>query len=180
MRRNMAASLIEHGVIRTTAPKAKQLRRFVERLITAAKQGTLHARRQVIAALGDRDTFDDEGEPLEQTVIQKLFNEIAPRYADRPGGYTRIIRLAERRIGDAGEQVLLQLVEEAPAAPAEEPAKTSRRRRRAAKRHAAASEAAPEDQAVEEEAADEEPAGQGAAEEAPAEGEDAGAEEKPD
>jgi len=136
--RNMAASLIQHGAIRTTESKAKQLRRFVEKLITTAKKDTLHARRQVIAALTDRVIFDDQGEPTDQRIVQKLFNEIAPRYAERPGGYTRIIHLAERRIGDAGRQVLLQLVEETP--PEQTPARAgaSRRKARAAKRHDAA------------------------------------------
>ena len=112
LRRNMAASLFQHGTIRTTGPKAKELRRFAERLITIAREGTLHARRRVIALLRDREMCDNNGEFLDKTVVQKLFDEIAPRYAERPGGYTRIIRLAERRIGDAGQQVLLQLVEE--------------------------------------------------------------------
>ena len=131
LRRNMAASLFEHEAIRTTETKAKELRPFVERLITMARRNTLHARRQVIAALQDRAMADKdkEGELLDQSVVQKLFSEIAPRYANRPGGYTRIIRLADRRIGDAGKQVLLQLVEAVK--PAAEP--TSRRRRRGAK-----------------------------------------------
>ena len=140
----MAASLFEHGAIRTTAPKAKELRRFAEKLITLARKNTLHARRLVIAQLGhDRSIVDDEGEVQDQTVIQKLFSEIAPRYADRPGGYTRIIRLAERRIGDAGRQVILQLVEEASTSGDGASQGASRRRRRAAKRHEAAAEAAP-------------------------------------
>jgi len=139
----MAAALFEHGAIRTTEAKAKELRRFVEKLITMAKQGTLHARRRVISALGrDRNLFGEEGELLEQTVIQKLFDEIAPRYADRPGGYTRIIRLAERRIGDAGRQVILQLVEETTAETRSGAKGASRRRHRAAKRHEAVSAAA--------------------------------------
>ncbi len=95
LRRNMAASLFQHGAIRTTEPKAKELRRFVERLITTARKGTLHARRQVIALLQDRDIVNAEGEAEGQTIVQKLFNDIAPRYAERPGGYTRIIRLGE-------------------------------------------------------------------------------------
>ncbi len=114
MRRNMAISLFQHGAIRTTEVKAKELRAFVEKLITTARQGTLHARRQVISVLGNQPLYDGEGDSLDQTIIQKLFDEIAPRYIDRPGGYTRIIRLAERRIGDAGRQVILQLVEEGP------------------------------------------------------------------
>ena len=139
MRRNMAVSLFAAGAIRTTEVKAKELRRFVERLITVAKEGTLHARRRVIAALGnDRMLVDDEGEPQDQTVVQKLFDEIAPRYADRPGGYTRLIRVSERRIGDAGQQVIMQLIEDKPGQSGGGTQATSRRRRRAAKRHEAA------------------------------------------
>ena len=156
LRRNMAASLIQHGAIRTTEAKAKELRRFVERLITIAKAGTLQARRRVLAKLGDRDMFDNEGELVEQTLVQKLFSEIAPQCADRPGGYTRIIRISDRRIGDAGRQVILQLVGQMSAGKAGE--KTSRRRRRTARRQAAAEQAAeqaeekvqPQDQKAEE------------------------------
>ena len=138
LRRNLAVSLIEHGAIRTTEAKAKELRRFIEKLITAAKTGTLHARRRVLAAMGDRDMFDDEGELLDKTVVQKLFDEVAPRYAARPGGYTRIVRISDRRIGDAGRQVILQLVEETAVAEKGAEKQPSRRRRRAAKRQAAA------------------------------------------
>jgi large subunit ribosomal protein L17 len=162
----MAASLFQYGAIRTTGPKAKELRRFVEKLITQAKKNTLHARRMVISALGrDRAMFDVEEERMDKSVVQKLFDEIAPKYADRPGGYTRIVRLAERRIGDAGEQVILQLVEEGKSAPAAAAAAgTSRRRRRATKRHAAATDAAAQiDQAATSKA------DQAQAEEAPAE-----------
>jgi large subunit ribosomal protein L17 len=135
LRRNMASSLIQHGAIRTTEPKAKELRRFVERIITIARQNTLHARRQVIALLQDRAMADNEGTIQDKSVVQKLFDEVAPRYVNRPGGYTRIIRLAERRIGDAGSQVMLQLVEDKAASPDGEAATpTGRRRRRAAKR----------------------------------------------
>jgi len=136
MRRNLAASLFEHGAVRTTRAKAREVRPFVERLITIARAGTLHARRRVIALLGDRAMVDkeDPDEMADRTLIQKLFEEVAPRYVDRPGGYTRIIHLPERRIGDASEQVLLQLVEAAPAAGGEAPATASRRRRRAGRR----------------------------------------------
>jgi large subunit ribosomal protein L17 len=118
LRRNLAASLIEHGAIRTTLIKAKEVRPFVERLITLARKGTLHARRRVIAVLRDRAMADkdDPDELAEKSVVQKLFDEVAPRYAQRPGGYTRIIHLPERRIGDGGRQALLQLVEETPPA----------------------------------------------------------------
>ena len=111
LRRNLAASLIQHGAIRTTEAKAKELRPFVERLITVARQGTLHARRRVISMLQDRDMVDDEGNLLDKTVVGKLIDEVAPKYVSRNGGYTRIIRLSDRRIGDGGVQVLLQLVE---------------------------------------------------------------------
>jgi large subunit ribosomal protein L17 len=136
LRQNMARALFQHGAIRTTEVKAKQLRGFVEKLITTAKKGTLHARRLVVKELGDRLMFDDEGDPMDQTVVQKLFDEVAPRYADRPGGYTRIIRISDTRIGDAGRQVILQLVEEEAAEG--DSGGTSRRKARAAKRHEAA------------------------------------------
>jgi len=138
----MAHSLIEHGAIRTTEPKAKELRRFVERIITLAREGTLHSRRRVLAEMGDRSIVDTEGEVQDKTVVQKLFDEIAPRYTDRPGGYTRIIRLPDRRIGDAGVQVLLQLVEETPAAEAPGGSRSARRRARAKKRREQAGEPA--------------------------------------
>jgi len=145
----MALSLFQHGAIRTTAPKAKELRRFVEKMITVARRGTLAARRLVLAELGDRLMVDNEGELQEKTVVQKLFDEIAPKYADRPGGYTRIIRLSERRIGDGGQQVLLQLVEAAKAEPEGPQKGGSRRARRRARLHAAAEKAAHEQKAAE-------------------------------
>jgi large subunit ribosomal protein L17 len=132
----MAASLIEHGAIRTTNVKAKELRPFIEGLITLAKKNTLHARRQVIAQMNDRAIANNEGEIQDLSVVQKLFTEIAPRYAARNGGYTRIIRLAERRIGDAGKQSLLQLVEETKTT-GETPTAGGRGRRQRAKRIAA-------------------------------------------
>jgi len=138
LRRNQAASLFQHGAIKTTQVKAKELRRFVEKLITMARKNTLAARRQVISLLRDRDMVDDKGELQDLSVVQKLFREIAPRYADRPGGYTRIIRLSDRRIGDAGVQVMLQLVGETSASDKASSPTESRRRRRAAKRQAAA------------------------------------------
>ena len=166
MRRNMASALIQHGAIRTTEAKAKHLKRFVEKLITVAKKGTLHARRQVIARLQDRDiyTYDaktDDYDREDQTVIQKLFDVIAPRYADRPGGYTRIIHLAERRIGDAGKQVILQLIEDEPSRAGT--GGDSRRGARAAKRLRAAEgiekiqAQAPTDEPAEEAPVDETP-----------------------
>ncbi len=112
MRRNLAASLIEHETISTTIEKAKEVKPFVEKLITLAKKGTLQSRRQVISLLGNRDVIDCEGDKPEKkgTVVGKLFSEVGPRYLDRKGGYTRIIRLSLRRLGDNGQLVLLQLV----------------------------------------------------------------------
>ena len=112
MRRNLVASLFEHETISTTVEKAKEVRSFAEKLITLAKKGTLTARRQSIALLGNRDiTIDSESEESGgKTVIGKLFSELGPRYLDRTGGYTRIIRLPKRRLGDNGQLVLLQLV----------------------------------------------------------------------
>jgi len=147
MLRNLAASLIEHGTVRTTQAKAKLVRPFVEKLITTARRGDLHARRRVIALLQDRSMVDEQGEPAEKTVVTRLFDEIAPRYVNRSGGYTRIIHLSERRIGDSGSQVLIQLIEQDTTAAAESPATQSRRKRRAAKRHQAAAAGGSQDQA---------------------------------
>jgi large subunit ribosomal protein L17 len=112
MRRNMAVSLFEHETISTTIRKAKEVKSFAEKMITLAKRGTLAARRRAIALLGDRDIIKEEdGEPVRKgTIIGKLFSELGPRYLDRKGGYTRIIHLAKRRLGDNSELVLLQLV----------------------------------------------------------------------
>jgi len=112
MRRSLAASLFEHETISTTIEKAKEVKAFAEKLITLAKKGTLAARRRAIAMLGDRDIigFEDSKAVKKGTIIGKLFSELGPRYLDRPGGYTRIIRLSLRRLGDNGRLVLLQLV----------------------------------------------------------------------
>jgi len=112
--RNMVTSLFEYGRITTTLPKAKELRRVAERLVTIAKKAhavegdsqqeqakRLHYKRQALRVLRKRD------------VMVKLFDEIAPRYADRPGGYTRIVKLARPRKGDAADMAVIELVEEA-------------------------------------------------------------------
>ena len=114
MRRNLTASLFEHETISTTGDKAKEIRSFAEKLITLAKKGTLAARRRAISLLGDRDiiSYEDGRAVKTGTVVGKLFSELGPRYLDRPGGYTRIIRLALRRLGDNSQLVLLQLVGE--------------------------------------------------------------------
>ena len=112
MRRNMVSSLFEHETISTTMPKAKEVRGFAEKLISLAKKGDLASRRRAIALLNNRAIFKEENGNNVQvdTVVGKLFSEIGPRYLDRPGGYTRIIRLSKRRLGDNGQLVLLQLV----------------------------------------------------------------------
>ena len=129
MRRNLVASLIQHETISTTIEKAKEVKPFAEKLITLARKGTLQSRRRAIALLGNRDIVEDvEGQAVRKgTVVGKLFSEIGPRYLDRPGGYTRIVRLSLRRLGDNGQLVLLQLVgeDEKP----EKQAKTSDKKR---------------------------------------------------
>ena len=114
LRRNLVISLFQHETISTTLEKAKEVKAFAEKLITLAKKGTLSARRQAISLLGNSDlVIYEDGKPVKKgTVIGKLFSEIGPRYLDRPGGYTRIIRLSLRRLGDNGRLVLLQLVGE--------------------------------------------------------------------
>ena len=125
MRRNIVASLIQHETISTTMEKAKEVKPFAEKLITLAKKGTLQSRRRAIALLGNRNIVDfEEGEHVAKgTVIGKLFSELGPRYLDRPGGYTRIVRLSLRRLGDNGQLVLLQLV-----GPDEKPSKKKTKR----------------------------------------------------
>ena len=112
LRRNLAASLFEHGTISTTREKAKFVKPFAEKLITLARNGSLHARRHAIALLQDRAICKiEDGRPVKVgSVIQKLFSEIGPQFAQRNGGYTRIINLPLRRIGDNSQLVLLQLV----------------------------------------------------------------------
>ena len=102
--RNMVTSLIEAGQIETTEMKAKELSSVMDELVTLAKRGDLHARRQA-AAYVRNVVVDDNG----QTALQKLFNEIAPKYADRNGGYTRIVKIGQRK-GDGALEVVLELV----------------------------------------------------------------------
>ena len=97
MLRNLATSLFRHERIETTTAKAKELRPYAERLITLARRGDLHARRLVARKIQDRE------------VLGKLFDEISTRYAERPGGYTRILKLGNRK-GDAAEISLIELV----------------------------------------------------------------------
>lgn len=112
LRRSLVQSLFEHGKIRTTLPKAKEVRAFAEKLITIARTGTLAARRRVISLMQDRRLVDKDQEFTGQSVVQKLFSEVAPKFAGRNGGYTRIIKLSDHRIGDGASLVLLQLLTE--------------------------------------------------------------------
>jgi large subunit ribosomal protein L17 len=136
MRRNLVASLIQHETISTTIEKAKEVKAFAEKLITLARKGTLSARRRAITLLGDRDIIDyEDGKAVKKgTLIGKLFSEIGPRYIDRPGGYTRIIRLSLRRLGDNGQVVLLQLVGPEETSKKETKAASKKRSRKRAKK----------------------------------------------
>ncbi|MGM9912557.1 50S ribosomal protein L17 [Floccifex sp.] len=102
--RNMATSLIVNGQIETTEMKAKELSSVVDKLVTLAKRNDLHARRQVLAYVRDVEV-DETG----TTAVQKLFNEIAPSYADRNGGYTRVVKTRIRR-GDAAPMAIVEFV----------------------------------------------------------------------
>ena len=131
---NLATSLFEHGRIKTTEPKARALRPYAEKLITHAKKGTLHNRREVLKKIRDKD------------VVHALFAEIGPFFADREGGYTRIIKV-EARKGDNAPMAVIELVQEKTVT-----AEADRARRVKASKKAAAPAAAPEE-AVEPEAA---------------------------
>jgi large subunit ribosomal protein L17 len=124
--RNLITALLREEKIQTTDPKAKELRRWVDRVITLGKRGSLHARRQALGIVQDKE------------VVRKLFDTIAPRFKDRPGGYTRIIKLGIRR-GDAAQMALIELV----GAEAEKEArKTGEKRGRRARRRQKEQEAA--------------------------------------
>src|SRR2546430_15966380 len=99
---NLAGALIEHGRIKTTEAKAKAVKPFAEQRITLGKRGDLHARRLALAELRSQD------------VVHQLFAEVAPRFAERPGGYTRIVKLSPRN-GDSADMVYLELVDYQPA-----------------------------------------------------------------
>jgi large subunit ribosomal protein L17 len=133
---NLAAALFTHKSIKTTETKAKRLRPYAERLITFAKRGDLHARRRVLAVIGDK------------SVVHELFTEIAPLVAEREGGYTRITKLGYRK-GDNAPMAQIELVLE-PVAPKAKPAKKAE-----APKAAPAAEPVVEEEAAEEPAADE-------------------------
>ena len=135
MLRNMATSLLQHETIRTTVPKAKELRRVVEPLITLAKIDSLGKRRLAFSRLRD------------DAVVEKLFTDLGPRFKARAGGYTRILKM-EPRPGDSADMALMQLVDAAAVATekSEEPAKTGKASKKAKKAEgdeAPAAEAAP-------------------------------------
>jgi len=112
---NLATSLFKHGRIQTTETKAKRLRPLAEQLITKAKRGDLHARRRVLTVVRDKD------------VVYALFDQIAPRFSNRQGGYTRIVKTGPRK-GDAAPMAIIELVEELEAAaPKAAPRKTARK-----------------------------------------------------
>ena len=131
MLRNMSASLFQHERIRTTLAKARELRPFAEKLVTLSKRESLHARRLVLRHIHDR------------AVVTKLFDTLSARYAQRPGGYTRILKLGPRR-GDNAEMAIIELVgSEAEAAAAEAPRPKKKRSKRAAAKPAKTVKKAP-------------------------------------
>lgn len=147
---NLATSLFEHNQIKTTEPKARALRPYAEKLITHAKKGTLHNRREVLKKIRDKD------------VVHKLFEEIGPFFADRNGGYTRIIKV-EARKGDNAPMAVIELVREKTVT-----SEADRARRVKASTKAAAPAAPAEEAPAEEAKADEPKAEEVEAEEAPA------------
>jgi len=163
MMRNMVTSFFDHEKITTTDARAKELRKMAEKLITIALRGDLHARRLVMQVVRDKK------------IVAKLFDTIAPRYTERPGGYTRIIKLGHRS-GDNASLSVIELVEE-------EFTAKPKKKKAPAKKAAKPVEAVVEEAPVEEEApAEEAPAEEAPAEEAPAEeapAEEAPAEEAP-
>jgi large subunit ribosomal protein L17 len=128
---NLATSLFEHGRIKTTEPKARALRPYAEKLITHAKKGTLHNRREVMKKIRDKD------------VVHTLFAEIGPFFSDRNGGYTRIIKV-EARKGDNAPMAVIELVREKTVTD-----EANRARRAAASKKAAPAKAAPAEETVE-------------------------------
>jgi len=129
MLRNLVTSLLQHEHLQTTDAKAKELRRWTDRMVTLGKRGTLHARRQALAFVRSRP------------VVAKLFDEIAPRFRDRPGGYTRITKLGSRH-GDAAPLSLIELTERGDRARSEAEKKRERRRKAQQKRDEQAAKAA--------------------------------------
>jgi large subunit ribosomal protein L17 len=157
---NLATSLFEHGRIKTTEPKARALRPYAEKLITHAKKGTLHNRREVLKKIRDKD------------VVHVLFAEIGPFFADRNGGYTRIIKV-EARKGDNAPMAVIELVREKTVTSEANRARRADASKKAASAKAAAVEEAPAEETVEEVRAEDE-----AIEEAQTAADEASAEEQ--
>jgi len=134
--RNMSVSLLRHETIRTTVPKAKELRRVVEPLITLAKKDDEANRRLAFSRLRDTD------------VVEKLFTDLGPRFKARPGGYTRILRMLPRP-GDSAEMALMQLVDRPAAQAAEQPDAEAGGKKKRAKKKAEKTEASGEEAAAE-------------------------------
>ncbi len=126
--KNQIQSLMLAERIITTLPKAKEIRPLAERVITRGKQGTIHARRWALRWLGSRD------------LVKKVFDDIAPRFAERPGGYLRIVKLGPRP-GDGAEMALIEMVDKAADAPAPAPPKPAKAKKPAAPKKKAADEA---------------------------------------
>ncbi len=106
MLRNLVTSLLEHEEVTTTEPKAKEVRRIAERMITLGKRGTLHARRQALRTIRTKE------------VAAKVFDTLSERYSDRAGGYTRVMKVG-RRVGDNADMAIVQLIPEGESAPSE-------------------------------------------------------------
>ncbi len=121
MLRNMVTSLLEHERIQTTLAKAREVRRLAEKVIVLSKRGDLHARRQVLAILNDKG------------VVRKLFSEISPRFQDRQGGFTRVVKLGHR-LGDAAPLSVVMLTESTAPIRATEKAEKKKKSRRAPKK----------------------------------------------
>lgn len=107
---NMAKALLKHEQIITTLPKAKELRPIVEKLITLGKKGGLHNRRQTMSQLQDIEVVKETGETKKNVLVEKLFGELAERYADRQGGYARVLKAGFRK-GDAAPMAVIELVD---------------------------------------------------------------------
>ncbi len=128
--RNMVTSLLDHEQIRTTDAKAKEIRRWAERMITLGKRGTLHARRQALAFIRS------------ETVVKKLFDDVAQRFQARPGGYTRVVKLGIRQ-GDAAPMSIIELVDRGDSSRSEADKKRERRARSRQRREEQERKAAP-------------------------------------
>ncbi|HKB06876.1 MAG TPA: 50S ribosomal protein L17 [Candidatus Polarisedimenticolia bacterium] len=127
--RNLASDLFRHERLKTTVPKARELRPFAERLITLARRDDLHARRQVVRQISDKD------------VVKKLFDTLGPRFAQRPGGYTRALKLGPR-LGDGADMAIVELVGSEPTFKKQKDDKKARRDKKAKAREKEAEEAA--------------------------------------